>query len=43
MSNHSQMLALESSESPWFLAGYGGMVPYDSPLRSPVVEMLALE
>ena len=23
--------------SPWFLVGNGGMDPYDSPLRSPIV------
>ena len=25
------------NKTPWFLAGNGGMYPYDSPLRSPIV------
>ena len=26
-----------SDSTPWFLVGNGGMDPYDSPLRSPIV------
>ena len=28
---------LPLGKNPWFLVGNGGMDPYDSPLRSPIV------